>query len=149
MARAHQPHVGHRGARSGNELAVDDGAARHDGHQLQAARIPHRRLDAGTTAALARGHVLRVRRDRRRRASRLSRPGVRMVRDPRSVHVREARRARSRSRVEAEPLRVLPDHQHALSVHPDAAVSTGVVTDVRRASVRRGSDRPPGCAHRT
>ena len=127
VARASQPDVGHRSARSGNQRAADDPEARDDRHQLQARRASDGRADAGAAAGLAGRRVLRVRRNLRRDPARLPRAGVRLVRDAGSVLAGEVRRARSRARAVARAaVRVLPDDQHAFPVHPDAAVPAGL-----------------------
>ena len=61
--------------------------------------------------------------------------------DSRSVLARAVRRARAQPAVADAAVRVLPDHQHALPVQPDAAVSARLGADAHRHAVRRPRDR--------
>ena len=99
VARAHQPDVGRRSPRRGEQREPDDAEARDAGDRLRAARLSHRRADAGAAATVAGRRVLRLRRHLRRGAARLSRAGVRLVRHSRSVFARALRRARAQPAV--------------------------------------------------
>src|SRR5260221_331388 len=85
VAGPYQPSIGLRDPRRRRERAADDAEARHARHHVRAPRLSRDRDDAGASAKLAGGRLLRIRRDLRRPAPRLQRAAVRVVDDSRSV----------------------------------------------------------------
>src|SRR6185436_17167417 len=87
-------------------------------------------------ADVAGRQLLRVRSDLRRHPAGLPRTAVRLVRSIGSIYAGPAAAGRARPNRSGAAVSVLSDDQHALSVQPDAAVSTGLVAGGDRPSVR-------------
>ena len=97
VARAHQPDVGRRSARPGDERPADDRAARDDRHQLRTRGASHRGADAGAAAGVAGRRVLRIRRrSTARRASTTAGPSSAGSRSPISSRWRSSTRSKRR-----------------------------------------------------
>ncbi len=116
VARARELHERAPGQRHRRLHAVADTAARYVAEAVQRRGLPRDRCDAGHEERVARGRLLRLRRDSRRARARLPRPGFWLVADTGSVLARERRGDRGQQRLARAFVHVLADDQHAHSV---------------------------------
>ena len=82
VARASEPALGRRGARPVHVHVADGVAARDDGHELRATRLPDGGADAGHAAGVARRGLLWLRPNLRPRSAAVSGSAVRLVGHP-------------------------------------------------------------------
>src|SRR5690606_6007383 len=85
---------------------------------------------------LARGCVLRLRSNLRRRGARLWRPRIRLVAHSGSVLARQAGRIGAQRRAQAA-IHILSHRQHSHAVPPYAALSKRLVTNAELAAIRQ------------